>query len=170
VGGWLGGLTQPQVSRVENGAAVEDLRRLVPWARVLGIPGELLWFRLPGGGEGVTGEGGARAGIEARPACPDEATIPARLLVVGGQPPGIPELAISHSTDEFAPERTHAASQAAAARGATWVPRSKEAIAGMFSGRAPVDPGLVLVSRWRPDSEPDPDADQAWTYCGIAPV
>ena len=77
---------------------------------------------------------------------------------------------ISHSTDEFAPERTHAASQAATERGATWLPRSKDAIARLFNGRAPVDPGLVLVSRWRPDREPGPDADQAWTYCGVAPV
>ena len=29
---------------------------------------------------------------------------------------------------------------------------------------------LVLVSRWRPDAEPGPDAGQAWTYCGVAPV
>jgi S-adenosyl methyltransferase len=77
---------------------------------------------------------------------------------------------ISHSTDEFAPERTHAASQAATERGATWLPRSRDAIARMFNGRALVDPGLVLVSRWRPDGEPGPDADQAWTYCGVAPV
>jgi SAM-dependent methyltransferase len=77
---------------------------------------------------------------------------------------------ISHSTDEFAPERTHAASKAAAERGATWLPRSKDAIARMFNGRTPVDPGLVLVSQWRPDSDPGPDADRAWTYCGVAHV
>jgi hypothetical protein len=77
---------------------------------------------------------------------------------------------ISHSTDEFAPERTHAASKAAAERGATWLPRPREEIARMFRGRELVDPGLVLVSYWRPDEEPGPDADQAWTYCGVAPV
>ena len=77
---------------------------------------------------------------------------------------------ISHSTDEFAPDRTHAASAAATERGATWLPRSKDEIARMFNGRDLVEPGLVLVSRWRPDAEPGPDADQAWTYCGVAPV
>ena len=77
---------------------------------------------------------------------------------------------ISHSTDEFAQERTHAASKAAAERGAIWLPRSKDAIERMFNGKTPVDPGLVLVSHWRPDGEPGPDADQAWTYCGVAPV
>jgi len=75
---------------------------------------------------------------------------------------------ISHSTDEFAPDRTRAASAAATERGATWLPRSKDEIARMFSGRDLVEPGLVLVSRWRPDAEPGPDADQAWTYCGVA--
>jgi hypothetical protein len=77
---------------------------------------------------------------------------------------------ISHSTDEFAPDRTHAASREATQRGATWLPRSRDAIGRMFNGRELVDPGLVLVSRWRPDGEPGPDADQAWTYCGVAPV
>jgi SAM-dependent methyltransferase len=80
-------------------------------------------------------------------------------------------LVISHSTDEFSPERTHAASKAAAERGAIWLPRGKDAIARMFNGRELVDPGLVLVSHWRPDGGvPSPNADRAWTYCGVARV
>ena len=51
-----------------------------------------------------------------------------------------------------------------------WLPRPKDEIARMFNGRDLVEPGLVLVSRWRPDGEPGPEADQAWTYCGVAPV
>jgi transcriptional regulator with XRE-family HTH domain len=47
VAGWLG-ITQAQLSRIENGPPVRDLDRLVHWARLLGIPGELLWFDLPG--------------------------------------------------------------------------------------------------------------------------
>jgi transcriptional regulator with XRE-family HTH domain len=70
MGGWLGGLTQPQVSKLENGAAVEDLRRLVPWARVLGVPGELLWFRLPAGDAGLGGEDGTLPGAGSRAAFP----------------------------------------------------------------------------------------------------
>lgn len=77
---------------------------------------------------------------------------------------------ISHSTDEFAPERTHRASAEARERGATWIPRGKDAIAGLFGGRELIDPGLVLVSRWRPDGDPGPNADRAWTYGGIAKV
>jgi hypothetical protein len=38
----------------------------------------------------------------------------------------------------------------------------------MFGGREFVDPGLVLVSRWRPDRDPGANADRAWAYGGIA--
>lgn len=44
---WLG-LTQAQVSRIENGPPVRDLDRLAHWATTLRIPPELLWFELPG--------------------------------------------------------------------------------------------------------------------------
>lgn len=46
LGRWLG-LRQPQVSRFETGSPVRDLDTLTYWARVLRIPSELLWFRLP---------------------------------------------------------------------------------------------------------------------------
>lgn len=51
VAGWLS-LTQPQLSRIESGRAIEDLGRLIPYARTLGIPRELLWFKLPDGDHG----------------------------------------------------------------------------------------------------------------------
>jgi hypothetical protein len=36
---------------------------------------------------------------------------------------------------------------------------------------AEVNPGLVLVSRWRPeDGEPGPDAERAWAYGGVAAI
>jgi transcriptional regulator with XRE-family HTH domain len=46
LGGWLG-LTQAQVSRIENGQPIRNLDTLAHWARVLQIPAELLWFKLP---------------------------------------------------------------------------------------------------------------------------
>ncbi|MGW4842768.1 helix-turn-helix domain-containing protein [Nocardia brasiliensis] len=46
VGNWLG-LTQAQLSRIEKGPAPEQLSKLIRWAQVLGIPGDLLWFKLP---------------------------------------------------------------------------------------------------------------------------
>jgi hypothetical protein len=39
----------------------------------------------------------------------------------------------------------------------------------MFNGRELLDPGLVLVSRWRPEGgEPASNADRVWAYGGIA--
>lgn len=45
--GWMG-ITQAQVSRIENGAPIKHLDTLGHWARVLNIPQHLLWFTLPG--------------------------------------------------------------------------------------------------------------------------
>lgn len=47
VGGWVG-ITQAQLSRIENGPPIKDLDRLTQWATLLGIPPDLLWFKLPG--------------------------------------------------------------------------------------------------------------------------
>jgi hypothetical protein len=47
LGGWLG-LTQAQVSRIENGPPIRNLDTLAHWARVLQIPAGHLWFKLPG--------------------------------------------------------------------------------------------------------------------------
>lgn len=46
LGQWLG-LSQPQVSRIENGPPIRNLDTLAYWVRTLRIPPELLWFRLP---------------------------------------------------------------------------------------------------------------------------
>jgi SAM-dependent methyltransferase len=77
-------------------------------------------------------------------------------------------LVLSHFTSEFDPERTEFASRDAASRGVTFIPRSKDAIAAMFGGRELIEPGLVLVSRWRPDEDPGPNADRAWAFGGVA--
>ncbi|WP_091107562.1 helix-turn-helix domain-containing protein [Micromonospora citrea] len=46
VAGWLG-ITQAQLSRVENGPPIMHMDRLAHWAKVLGIPAPLLWFASP---------------------------------------------------------------------------------------------------------------------------
>jgi tetratricopeptide (TPR) repeat protein len=46
LGGWLG-MTQAQVSRIENGPPIRNLDTLAYWARILSIPARLLWFKLP---------------------------------------------------------------------------------------------------------------------------
>jgi hypothetical protein len=78
---------------------------------------------------------------------------------------------ISHVTGEFAPEKMRQVTAENAARGSIFIGRSKEEIGAMFNGREPVDPGLVLVSYWRPDGgQPEHNADRAWGYGGVARV
>ena len=80
-------------------------------------------------------------------------------------------LVLSHGTDEFAPDRMRQNSEEATRRGAIFVPRGRDAIAAMFNGLQLIEPGLVLVSYWRPeDGDPGPNADRAWSYGGVAPV
>lgn len=45
IAGWLN-LTQAQLSRIENGRAPEELSKLMHWADTLGVPSDLLWFKL----------------------------------------------------------------------------------------------------------------------------
>jgi hypothetical protein len=41
----------------------------------------------------------------------------------------------------------------------------------MFNGRELLEPGLVLVSYWRPEGgEPARNADRAWAYAGVAAI
>jgi SAM-dependent methyltransferase len=80
-------------------------------------------------------------------------------------------LVISHVTDELDPERMHAITAEYAKRGTVFVGRSKKSIQRMFNGAELVDPGVVLISYWRPDvGWPGYDADQVWGYCGVAQV
>jgi len=60
--GWVG-ITQPRLSRIENGEAVSHITKLIRWAHVLRIPTDLLWFQVPGasaqlGGLSVTERAG----------------------------------------------------------------------------------------------------------------
>jgi hypothetical protein len=83
-------------------------------------------------------------------------------------PPGS-HLVLSHCTDEFSYDKMHEGSADFRRRGGIFIPRGKDAIAEMFGGRELIDPGLVLVSYWRPqDGVPGPNADRVIAYGGIA--
>jgi transcriptional regulator with XRE-family HTH domain len=46
VANWLH-VTQAQLSRIEKGPSPDELSKLIHWAQILGVPAELLWFKLP---------------------------------------------------------------------------------------------------------------------------
>ena len=82
-------------------------------------------------------------------------------------PPGS-YLAISHPTaDIAAPGEMDAVVTAASTAGMTFVPRTRADVAAMFGDWELVEPGLVPVLAWRPDTPPDnPYAAYYWT--GVA--
>jgi len=77
-------------------------------------------------------------------------------------------LVISHFTDDFHPEKVRRSAIEAERAGLTFVPRGRDAIHRLFNDRPLLDPGLVLVTYWRPDGDPVPNANRAWAYGGIA--
>jgi transcriptional regulator with XRE-family HTH domain len=44
---WLN-ISQAQLARIERGRRIDDLGRLIQWAKIIRIPPDLLWFSLPG--------------------------------------------------------------------------------------------------------------------------
>lgn len=73
VGEWLG-LTQAQISRIENGPPIRHLDTLEHWARTLSIPRSLLWFRAsPSERTGADSLHGPERGVRD----PSQATSPA---------------------------------------------------------------------------------------------
>jgi hypothetical protein len=80
-------------------------------------------------------------------------------------------LVLSHATDEFAPEGFRQGAIDAKKQGMVVATRDKAGILRIFNGTDLVDPGLVLVSYWRPDSdELDPNADRVMAYGGVSRV
>ncbi|MET8263966.1 XRE family transcriptional regulator [Micromonospora arida] len=72
VAGWLG-ITQAQLSRVENGPPLVHLDRLAHWAQVFRIPEACLWFTLPGRAHRAIGSGDAAStSADSRSGGPDE--------------------------------------------------------------------------------------------------
>lgn len=78
-------------------------------------------------------------------------------------------LVLSHATNDFSAQKMDANAEVAHNSGTMLIPRSRDAIMRIFNGRELVDPGLVLVSRWRPEGgEPEPNTDRTWAYGGVA--
>jgi hypothetical protein len=101
---------------------------------------------------------------------PDEAE-PRRTIqtLLDALPPGS-YLVASHATDEHDPDMLAGAGRAYQERGLTGQIRTSEEFADLaFRGLEMVDPGIVLVSEWRPQGVgPRPMASEVNTYGGVA--
>ena len=78
-------------------------------------------------------------------------------------PPGS-FLALTHVTGDFDQERLAVSAQAYEKSTAKLTVRSAGETAAFFDGLELLDPGVVLLPRWRPDGPVPADADDIWMY------
>jgi hypothetical protein len=76
-------------------------------------------------------------------------------------------LAISHVTADFAPEAVGASSDAYNSDALGFTPRTGEQIMRFFDGYELVEPGLVAVFDWRPDTDVKRAPQDAGAYGGV---
>ncbi len=119
---WLG-MTQGQLSRIENGPPVVHLDRLAHWALLLGIPPGDLWFGLPCDQPGPSDAGLALASPAPLPAARDGVD-----TSQWWAPTGTAEMAVGFTGKDVALERRAAA----------------RALAGVVAGSALLEP----LERW----------------------
>ncbi len=82
-------------------------------------------------------------------------------------------LAVSHGTRDYLPERIRSLEEVYARSSAPMTFRSHAEIAALMRGYALVPPGLVDMTRWRPDEEeplPDPLGGDVKRYSGYGAV
>ncbi|GAA1990896.1 SAM-dependent methyltransferase [Catenulispora subtropica] len=77
-------------------------------------------------------------------------------------------LVISHVTGDFDFAPMDAAAKAYDKSTARVALRSLKEVTGFFDGLEVMEPGVVLVQRWRPDGPVPDDADRIWLYAGAA--
>ncbi|MFD6335096.1 SAM-dependent methyltransferase [Streptomyces niveus] len=80
-------------------------------------------------------------------------------------------LSLTHSTADLAPDAWEAAVGAYTRHGIPVRPRSRTEVLRFFRGLGPVDPGLVVAHRWRPEPASGPSLvtdGQVSLYAGIA--
>ena len=77
-------------------------------------------------------------------------------------------LVLSHTTDEFAPERARAGEEIYGRNGIPYRIRSRTEIARFFDGLELLEPGVTTTHAWRPE-EPSPHSDRdVSTFAGVA--
>lgn len=82
------------------------------------------------------------------------------------QPVGLIMVAITHPGHDFDPEAMEEIHAAAQRSGMTVVPRIRAEVARFFADWEIIEPGIVPVAHWRPETVADPQA--AYYWAGIA--
>ena len=78
-------------------------------------------------------------------------------------------LVLSHLTGDFAPESWAAVTEIYRRQGVTMQVRPRAAVERFFDGLELVDPGVQVLTRWRPDGTGEPPSDVAVSvYGGVA--
>ena len=77
-------------------------------------------------------------------------------------------LVLSHVTGDLDPQGVRATAKAYAKSSVKTAVRSGKEIAAFFDGLELLEPGTVLLARWRPDGEVDAKADRIGMYGGVA--
>ena len=76
-------------------------------------------------------------------------------------------LAISHATGDFDPAAASEGVRAYTQAGSRFIPRTRAQFAAFFEGTQLLEPGIVQVPYWWPDSEVPPEAASVWSYGGV---
>lgn len=77
-------------------------------------------------------------------------------------------VAITHPSQDFDPPAVAEITAAARQGGMTLVPRERDEVLRLFGGWELVEPGLVPVTRWRPEAGTNSDPNAAYYYAGVA--
>jgi S-adenosyl methyltransferase len=78
------------------------------------------------------------------------------------------QLAISHGSADLRPDVVRQVEEIYRRTASPAVPRTHDQVRAFFGDFDLVEPGLVWVPWWRPDCEPDEDADLVWFLGGVA--
>jgi SAM-dependent methyltransferase len=87
--------------------------------------------------------------------------------IMAALPPGS-FLVVSHPAGDMNPDAMDKVAAASTAAGLTFVPRDRAAVARFVAGYQLVDPGLVPVLAWRPDSSTPQDPHTAYYWVAVA--
>jgi hypothetical protein len=77
-------------------------------------------------------------------------------------------LVLSQVTADLDPDGIHATAKAYARSSVKTAVRSRKEIAAFFDGLQPLDPGLVMLSQWRPDADVHAGDDRIGMFGGVA--